>query len=108
MGRNVRRVNAIEQLRPTGNDEVGEELTVDNAVVAMQTSYSDLVSHIELNVKGNAVRYTLDGTDPASGGAGGILAVGVYTWIKRKAEAAKFIESVTDSDGVIRFEPMSE
>ena len=105
---NVWRVNASEQLYPARNDEVAQELVVDNAVVAIVTPYtSRQVTHIELSVKGAAVRYTLDGTDPASDGVGSILDLGIHIWPKEKVHLALFIESVAASDGVIRFEPLS-
>ena len=105
---NVRRTNAEEQLIPTRQSVVAAELVVDNVVVTALGMESTKISHVELCVKGNAVRYTLDGTDPVSSAAGAILGTGRYIWHVDKVRLARFIESVAGSDGVIRFEPLSE
>lgn len=101
------RVANLELALAPETSQQGEELVVDNAVVTAAT-LPERAKYAELSVKTNAVRYTLDGTDPVSSGRGAILATGVYTWSKRKLAAAKFIESVAGSDGVIHIQGMWE
>jgi hypothetical protein len=102
---NVNVVNLETDFVPRNTD--AEELTVDNLVVQCESidHWIELgVRYVELAVKGNAVRYSLDGNDPASSGAGAILGTGIYVWRSEKVKAAKFVESTAGSDGVIRFQ----
>ena len=102
---NVNVVNLETDFLPRNTD--AEELTVDDTVVQC-ASIDNWIAlgtrYVELAVKGNAVRYTLDGNDPVSSGAGAILGTGIYVWRSEKVKAAKFIESTAGSDGVVRFQ----
>jgi len=87
----------------------GVELAVDDTVVTLPAALvaADKARFVELSVKAAAVRYTLDGTDPASDGAGSILGTGIHVWKREKAKQARFIESAAGSDGVIRAEALA-
>lgn len=103
---NARVANLEQSLAPARNSETAEELTVDDEVVTAK-AFGGAVTHCLLSVKGNAVRFTLDATDPASSGAGCILSTGNYYWPIERVKLAKFIESTAGSDGVIRIEPLA-
>ena len=97
-------VNLEHQLTPIA--EAAEELAVDNLVVTA-AALPALATHVEISVKGNAVRYTLDGTDPVSDGVGAILVEGIYYRRRQWIAAARFIESAAGSDGVLRIQSMA-
>jgi len=106
---NMRIVNLWNQLRPTRNGAVAEELAVDGEVVT-PAALDAKTSHCFVSVKTNAVLATFDGTDPASAGAGIYLPVtsAPMVWSRRTVECAKFIEAVNGSAGLVRIEPFSE
>ena len=97
-------VNATHNIAPVG---AAQELAVDGVVVTAD-DLNEKARYAELSVKSNDVRYTLDGTDPVSAGAGAILPQGIHTWSRQKLASARFIESVGGSDGVIRIQGMLE
>jgi len=103
---NARVANMEEALSPDLS-QAAEELTVGGTVVTAAALPERTVA-AEIGVKANAVRYTLDGTDPASAGAGAILAVGNYVRSRAWVAAARFIESTGGSAGVVRIQPMRE
>jgi hypothetical protein len=106
---NARVVNLECQLKPTRNDVLAEELTVDGTVRTAK-ALDDKVSHCFVSVKTKAVLATFDGTDPASSGAGIYLPVtsAPMVWSRRTVECARFIEAVNGNTGVVRIEPMSD
>ena len=106
---NARIVNLESQLRPTRDGVLAEELAVAGTVVTA-AALDDKVSHCFLSVKTKAVLATLDGTDPASAGAGIYLPVtsAPMVWSRRMVECARFIEAVNGQAGVVRVEPLSE
>jgi hypothetical protein len=110
MSMNSRVVNLTSQLRPTRDDEKGEELAVAGTVVAKVTALTSKVSHCYVSVKTKPVLVTFDGTDPATAGAGIYFPVtsAPMVWSRRTVECARFIEAVNGEAGVVRFEPFSE
>lgn len=105
---NVQVTNLESEFEPADGID-GIELDVDGTIAAPDEGVLSAwagagVRRVELAVKTNAVRYTLDGSDPVSSGAGIILATGIYHWSIRKLRAAKFIESAGSSASVMRFE----
>ena len=93
---NVYVTNLETNLRPVLNSQVAEELTADGTV-RTPAALSDLATHAELSVKTASVLVTLDGTAPATAGAGALLPAGNYVWSKAKLKQAKFIEAATDT-----------
>jgi hypothetical protein len=96
------------ELKPYGNSQVGEELSVQDAVVSIATSYAEKVSHFLVSVKTNAVLVTFDATSPAEAGAGVYLPTNhLATWSRAKMLAAKFIRAANAANATVRVEPMS-
>jgi len=106
---NTRVSNLDNSLRPTRNSVVGEELPVDGIVVTA-AALNSKVSHCYVSVKTQAVLVTFDGTAPVSSGAGIYLPVtsAPMIWDRETVGSARFIEAVNGSNGVVRFEPLSE
>lgn len=106
---NARVVNLECQLKPTRNGVLAEELAVGGTVVTAQ-ALDAKVSHCYISVKTKAVMATLDGTDPASSGAGIYLPVtsAPMVWSRTMVECARFIEADNGQAGVVRIEPFSE
>ena len=69
--------NTLEAMVPavdgTGAKVLGQELTVNGTVVGVAT-LAATVSHALVSVKTNDVLMRMDGTDPAAGAAGLVLA----------------------------------
>jgi len=108
---NVNVVNNVNQLRPAGNDLVGEEIAVGGTVKTISaTVLGTYCTHVLVSVKSNDVLATFDGTAPASSGAGIYLAKNLapMIWRKELAVAAKFIEATGSAAGVVRVEPLAE
>jgi hypothetical protein len=99
-------VNLEHALAPE-TSQAAQELTV-NGTVSTAAALAERAAYAELSVKGNAVRYTLDGTDPVSSGAGAILGAGIYVWSRAKLAAARFIESAGSAAATIRIQGMRE
>ena len=106
---NAKVVNLECQLQPTRDGVKAEELAVAGTVVS-PAALNSKVSHCYVSVKTKAVIATLDGTDPASSGAGIYLPVtsAPMVWSRRTVECAKFIEADNGQAGVVRIEPLSE
>ena len=81
-----------------------QTLTVADSVVQFGTAFNSLTRYIVLDVQDADVFVTYDGSDPVktSGLENGhkLFAGRSYTWAKKTAEAAKFIEDTT-TDAVI-------
>jgi len=106
---NTRVANLECALGPTRGGIVAQELTVDGTV-RTPAALNANVHYCWVSVKTKAVLVTLDGTDPASAGAGVYLPVtsAPMVWSRRMVECARFIEAVNANSGVVRFEPLSE
>jgi hypothetical protein len=103
---NAHVVNLESNLKP--GETAGEEITVGNDVVTA-AALGGRDTHAELSVKANPVRYTTDGTDPVSSGAGSILVANERViWRREKLSAAKFVASTAGSGAVIRIESLVE
>lgn len=102
----ARVTNLENSLRPVGQGVVAEELDVKAQVVA-PAALDAKVSHVLVAVRGNSVKVTLDGTDPATSGAGLLLADGyVQLWSAGMVAGSRWIKG--SGDAVVRLEPLSD
>jgi hypothetical protein len=104
---NVYVVNLESAFIPAG--VAGVELSVGGTVAvfpeASVPDWNDArAKTVLVGVQTNDVKFTLDGTDPATVGAGIVLAKGIHYWSYNMVRAAKFIEAGGSAAGVIRFE----
>ena len=74
-----------------------QALAVGNSVVQLTDggAFNSLTKYIVLDVQVADVRVTYDGSAPTSTNGHILFAGRSYTWAKRTAEAAKFIEDTT-------------
>jgi len=102
---NVIRVNAAEQLLAIGT--AVEQAVAGTVILGSAIAVSTNSDYVEICVKGQAVRYTLDGTAPVSAAAGAILGTGTvirrYEWLLQ----ARFIESTGSAPATLRVQGLS-
>ena len=95
---NSRTTNLYPVPTPGATDQT---LAVDDTAGGKQFSaFNSLTRYVVLDVQVADVRVTYDGSAPTSTNGHILFAGRSYTWAKRTAEAAKFIEDTT-TDAVI-------
>ena len=95
---NSRTTNLYPVPTPGATDQT---LTVDSTAGGVQFSaFNSLTRYVVLDVQVADVRVTYDGSAPTTTNGHILFAGRSYTWAKKTAEAAKFIEDTT-TDAVI-------
>ena len=90
---NSRTTNLYPVPTPGATDQT---LTVDSTAGGVQFSaFNSLTRYVVLDVQVADVRVTYDGSAPTTTNGHILFAGRSYTWAKKTAEAAKFIEDTT-------------